>query len=161
MGASASITEEKGRARAQFSAKEVAEEVAALGDAYLPYAKQAEVNGIDEAFLMEYTEENLSSLFDDLNVTSNMHKVKLSLTFKSFRESVGSSKTSNDENVNDGPTNVVTTQELSPLPTITKGKRYRGFLSHFKYECGTEARLVHSKMGEMMPGEDIFLDSGT
>ena len=158
MGASASITEEKGRARAQFSAKEVAEEVAALGDAYLPYAKQAEENGIDGPFLMEYTEENLSSLFDDLNVTSNMHKVKLSLTFKSFRENVGSSTTSNiDGNV----TNVVATKELSPLPTMTQGKRYRGFLSHFKYECGTEARLVHSKMGEMMPGEDIFLDSGT
>ena len=66
MGASASITEENERASAQFSAKEVAEEVAALGDAYLPHAKQAEENGIDGAFLMQCTEENLSSLFDDL-----------------------------------------------------------------------------------------------
>ena len=158
MGASASITEEKGRARAQFSAKEVAEEVAALGDAYLPHAKKAEENGIDEAFLMDCTEEDLSSLFDALEVTSIVHKKKLSVTFKGFKENVGSSRTSNiDGNV----TTVVATKELSPLPTMTQGKRYRGFLSHFKYECGTEARLVHSKMGEMMPGEDIFLDSGT
>ena len=158
MGSSVSIAEEKGRARAQFSAKELAEEVAALGDAYLPHAKKAEENGIDGAFLVECTEENLSSLFDDLNVTSVTHKMKLSLTFKSFKENVGSSTTGNiDGNV----TNVVATKELLPLPTMTQGKRYRGFLSHFKYECGTEARLVHSKMGEMMPGEDIFLDSGT
>ena len=158
MGASASITEENERASAQFSAKEVAEEVAALGDAYLPYAKQAEENGIDGAFLMDCTEEDLSSLFDDLNVNSITHKRKLSITFKSFKENVGSSRTSNiDENV----TNVVATKELSPLPTMTHGKRYRGFLSHFKYECGTEARLVHREMREMMPGEDIFLDSGT
>ena len=134
MGASARITEEKGRASAQFSAKEVAEEVAALGDAYLPHAKQAEENGIDEAFLMDCTEEDLSSLFDDLNVNSITHKRKLSITFKSFKENVGGSTTSNnDENV----TNVVATKELSPLPTMTQGKRYRGFLSHFKYECGT------------------------
>ena len=158
MGASASITEEKGRARAQFSAKEVAEEVAALGDAYLPHAKQAEENGIDGAFLMDCTEEDLSSLFDALEVTSIVHKKKLSVTFKSFKENFTTSRTSN----NDGNvTNVVATKELSPLPTMTQGKRYRGFLSHFKYECGTEARLVHREMGEMMPGEDIFLDSGT
>ena len=157
MGASASITEEKGRARAQFSAKEVAEEVAALGDAYLPHAKQAEENGIDGAFLMDCTEEDLSSLFDDLNATSVTHKRKLSITFKSFKENVGRSRIRNDENLS----YVVATKELSPLPTMTQGKRYRGFLSHFKYECGTEARLVHREMGEMMPGEDIFLDSGT
>ena len=152
------MTEEKGRGRAQFSTKEVAKEVAALGDAYLPHAKKAEENGIDGAFLMQCTEENLSSLFDDLNVTSVTHKMKLSLTFKSFKENVGNSTTSN----NDGNvTNVVATKELLPLPTMTQGNRYRGFLSHFKYECGTEARLVHREMGEMMPGEDIFLDSGT
>ena len=77
---------------------------------------------------------------------------------RSFKENVTTSRASNiDGNV----TNVVATKELSPLPTMTQGKRYRGFLSHFKYECGTEARLVHREMGEMMPGEDIFLDSGT
>ena len=46
------------------------------------------------------------------------------------------------------------------LPALSGGKRYRGFLSHFKHECGTEARLVHNEMSEIMPGEDIFLDSG-
>tara|TARA_A100001015_G_C14470185_1_gene511435 strand:- start:204 stop:365 length:162 start_codon:yes stop_codon:yes gene_type:complete len=39
-------------------------------------------------------------------------------------------------------------------------KRYRGFLSHFKHECGTEARLVHTGMSEILRGDDIFLDSG-
>ena len=56
---------------------------------------------------------------------------------------------------------VVATKEFSPLASMTQDRRYRGFLSHFKNQCGTEARLVHREMGEMMPGEDIFLDSGT
>ena len=107
MGASASITEEKGRARAQISAKEVAEEVAALGDAYLPHAKQAEENGIDGAFLMDCTEEDLSSLFDAFEVTSIVHKKKLSVTFKSFKENfTTSSSSNNDGNV----TNIVATK---------------------------------------------------
>ena len=42
------------------------------------------------------------------------------------------------------------------------GKRFASFLSHFKRECGTEARLVQLQLKQILPGDnnDVFLDSG-
>ena len=41
------------------------------------------------------------------------------------------------------------------------GKQFAGFLSHYKHECGTEARLVEVKLTEMLPKghNNLFLDS--
>ena len=40
-------------------------------------------------------------------------------------------------------------------------KRFSSFLSHFKREAGTEARLVQMQLREILESEkDIFLDSG-
>ena len=96
MGSASSVNATKDEQGAHLSTTEIAKEVAALGDAYLPYAKRAEENGIDGAFLMDCTEGDLKSLFDDLQVTSITQKKKLSLTFKNFRESRGSSHSSDD-----------------------------------------------------------------
>ena len=39
-------------------------------------------------------------------------------------------------------------------------KRFAAFLSHFKVECGTEARLVQLELNQQLPAREIFLDSG-
>ena len=160
MGSASSVNATKDEQGAHLSTTEIAKEVAALGDAYLPYAKRAEENGIDGAFLMDCTEGDLKSLFDDLQVTSITQKKKLSLTFKNFRESRGSSHSSDDFACVTESNSDVLMKELSPLPTITEGKRHRGLLSHSKYECGTEARLIHKELSEILPDEEFFLDSG-
>ena len=42
------------------------------------------------------------------------------------------------------------------------GKRFSSFLSHFKREAGTEARLVQLQLKDILKSEDkeVFLDSG-
>ena len=41
-------------------------------------------------------------------------------------------------------------------------RSFAAFLSHFKFECGTEARLVHIQLPRHLPAgnRDVFLDSG-
>ena len=78
MGAAASVG-------AAATASEVAAAVTALGDAYGAYASKVEAEGIDGAFLQETTADDLAALFDDLGVTSNIHKKKLAVIFKSFK----------------------------------------------------------------------------
>lgn len=49
-----------------------------------------------------------------------------------------------------------------PLPTMAShaGKPFAAFLSHFKIECGGDARLVHNCLKEELPpAADVFLDS--
>ena len=43
----------------------------------------------------------------------------------------------------------------------SRRKQYAGFLSHFKLECGTEARYLYEKLKELLPQgrNDLFLDS--
>jgi hypothetical protein len=48
----------------------------------------------------------------------------------------------------------------STAVAVAARKRYAAFLSHFKLQAGTEARLVHDKLKQMMGGgNEIFLDS--
>ena len=45
--------------------------------------------------------------------------------------------------------------------SLQQGKSFSAFLSHFKLECGTEARLVRNDLQLLLPAdEDVFLDSG-
>ena len=41
------------------------------------------------------------------------------------------------------------------------GKQFAGFLSHYKHECGTEARLVQRELRDILPTgrNNLFLDS--
>ena len=43
-----------------------------------------------------------------------------------------------------------------------KVRSFAAFLSHFKFECGTEARLVHGQLPRHLSASnrDVFLDSG-
>ena len=52
---------------------------------------------------------------------------------------------------------VIIKQKMPP-----SGKRFASFLSHFKRECGTEARLVQVQLKQILPENmnDVFLDSG-
>jgi hypothetical protein len=47
-----------------------------------------------------------------------------------------------------------------PPPRLGTEKRFGAFLSHFKDECGSEARLVCEKLAAMRPDREFFLDSG-
>ena len=46
--------------------------------------------------------------------------------------------------------------------TTPSGKRFASFVSHFKRECGTEARLVQLQLKQILPedSDEVFLDSG-
>ena len=43
-----------------------------------------------------------------------------------------------------------------------RDRRFAAFLSHFKRECGTEARLVQLQLKQILPedSDEVFLDSG-
>ena len=142
-----------------LTAKEVAYHLASFGKVYEPYAKQIVENDVDGDFLSKCTEADLPSLFGEFGVDSMVHKKKLSFSFANFKESA----TQRNADAAAGVPATAPTADMKQapqLPVMVGGKRYRGFLSHFKHECGTEARLVHTVMSEILTGEDIFLDSG-
>ena len=43
-----------------------------------------------------------------------------------------------------------------------RDRRFGAFLSHYKTECGTEARLVQQNLKQILPRDtnEVFLDSG-
>ena len=53
-------------------------------------------------------------------------------------------------------------QQQQPGENPPSGKRFSSFLSHFKREAGTEARLVQLQLKQILKSEDkeVFLDSG-
>ena len=121
----------------ELSTEDVAAQIRDLGKAYEGYAHKAIENGFDGVFLQnEVTAEDLPDVFQDLGVTSAMHQKKLAALFRSFKAKI------------DG-------LPLSEKPL----KKFGGFLSHFKQECGTEARLVANEMKTLQPELNLFLDS--
>ena len=130
----------------QLSAAQVAEAVKALGVPYAPYAEKLEENGMDGPFLDAITTDDLPGLLADIGVTSTFHQKKLEVVFNSFK-------------AGGGGVNAI------QAPTNTR-KAFAAFLSHYKLECGTEARLVQQTLKpifEESPIEgssnEVFLDS--
>ena len=72
------------------TSQDVAAQVAALGEHYAPYAKKIAAEGVDGTFLQSISPGDLTSLFDDLGVTSTIHKnFTASVTFfRGFQEEV-------------------------------------------------------------------------
>ena len=138
-----------------LSASQVSEAVKALGTPYIPYAKKLEENGMDGAFLDAITADDLPALLVDIGVTSSFHQKKLEIVFNSFKTgSTGDAKAPRDE---------IQTPSASPSEIV---KAFAAFLSHYKLECGTEARLVQLQLKpiiEKNPFEasshEVFLDS--
>jgi hypothetical protein len=56
-------------------------------------------------------------------------------------------------------------QQQQPGENPSSSKRFSSFLSHFKREAGTEARLVQLQLKQILKSEDkdkeVFLDSGS
>ena len=134
----------------QLSAAQVAEAVKAIGESYIPYAEKLEKDGMDGAFLEAITTNELPGLLADIGVTSSFHQKKLEIVFNSFKSSGGSNGVEGDSNDSD-------------VPAI---KAFAGFLSHYKLECGTEARLVQQNLKPIIEknpiegsSNDVFLDS--
>ena len=118
------------------SSQDVAAQVAALGEPYEPYAKKIDADGVDGAFLDGISPEDLPSLFTELGVSSAIHKKKLELIFQSFK-----SKSAPQ----DGSA-MPADPSSGALDAGTILKAFAAFLSHFKLECGTEARLVQQNL---------------
>ena len=134
-----------------LSASQVSEAVKVLGAPYAPYAEKIQENGIDGAFLEAITGEDLPGLLADIGVTSGLHQKKLEIVFNSFKS--GGSGTV------DGPLDIM-------KESVEAMKAFAGFLSHFKLECGTEARLVQQNLKPIIEknplegsSHDVFLDS--
>ena len=108
-----------------LTAQDVAAQVRALGKPYEGYADKVEENGLDGSFLEELTADDLPGIFTDIGVQSTMHQKKLSAVLKVLKLNSAETQPSYDE---DDP------------------KKFAGFLSHFKHECGTEARLVQQNL---------------
>ena len=131
-----------------LSASQVAETVKALGAPYIPYAVKLEENGIDGAVLEAITTDDLPGLLADIGVTSGLHQKKLEVVFNSFKAGAGG--------IGAGNTN-------APADAI---KAFAAFLSHYKLECGTEARLVQVQLKPILEKnpieggtQEVFLDS--
>ena len=136
-----------------ITAPEVAARIRSLGESYHAYADKIEADGVDGSFLQAIEEENLATLFDDIGVTSSVHKVKLELVFKSFKSGEL-----------EGALMPAEAKDGGDFAEVLKA--YAAFLSHFKFECGTEARLVQQNLRPIieqnpLPGSsnEIFLDS--
>ena len=129
-----------------LTAADVASEVRSLGKPYEGYAGKIEENGLDGSFLEELTADDLPGIFTDIGVQSTMHQKKLSAVFKALKStSTDLQQRSHDESA---------------------AKKFAGFLSHFKHECGTEARLVQVQLKPILQRDplaagtsDVFLDS--
>jgi hypothetical protein len=137
------------------SAEDVAAQVRALGEPYHGYAERISADGIDGAFINSITSTDLPDLFTDVGVASAVHKKKLELVFASF-------KTNGDG----GAPPVGTAMPAESKDEDAFLKAFAGFLSHFKHECGTEARLVQQNLKPILEREpvegasnEVFLDS--
>ena len=146
MGAAASVD-----SAASWSKKDVAERVAMLGQAFEGYSQFIEKNALDGPMLLSLDEGELDDWFDEVEV-KKIHRKVLAKEFKALQ--VSSSLVAAESK----PEAKSSASEPEPTP---KGKRFAGFLSHYKRECGTEARLVQQNLKNILPsGQDVFLDSG-
>ena len=147
MGSAASVD-----SAALWSEKDVAERVALLGKAFEGYSQSIEDNALDGPTLLSMDEGELDDWFDGIEV-KKMHRKRLAKELKEIQSSPSLTA------VDSRPTPTGFAPE--PEPTPKKGKRFAGFLSHYKRECGTEARLVQDRLKNILPsGQDMFLDSG-
>ena len=111
---------------------------------------------MDGAFLDTLADEDLASLLTEIGATSIVRKKKTEAVFKSFKNSArdpGGSKPG-----------ASSTDGLLGASSIVKA--FAGFLSHYKLECGTEARLVQQNLRPIIEknpiegsSHDVFLDS--
>ena len=146
MGAAASVD-----SAASWSKKDVAERVARLGKAFEGYSQSIEENALDGPTLLSLDEGELDVWFDEVEV-KKAHRTVLAKEFKALQ--VSSSLVAAESK----PEAKSSASEPEPTP---KGKRFAGFLSHYKRECGTEARLVQDRLKNILSrGQDVFLDSG-
>ena len=84
---------------------------------------------------------DLPSLFTELGVTSAIHKKKLELIFATFKSNE-LPKDGVAMPISDGSAAV--NSKRQDLDSILNA--FAAFLSHFKQECGTEARLVQQNL---------------
>ena len=146
MGAAASVD-----SAASWSEKDVAERVSRLGQAFEGYSQSIEKNALDGPTILSLDVGELDDWFDEVEV-KKVHRTRLAKEFKALQ--VSPSLVAAESK----PEAKSSTSEPAPTP---KGKRFAGFLSHYKRECGTEARLVQDRLKNILPsGHDVFLDSG-
>ena len=136
---------------AAASSQDVAAQVALLGEPYEPYAKKIDSDGVDGAFLASITNDDLPSLFMDLGVSSAIHKKKLELIFQSFKSNeLPSDGIAMPVGEAGGAGGAAEAKEEASggvdMDMSAKLKAFAAFLSHFKLECGTEARLVQQNL---------------
>ena len=141
----------------QFSTAQVADSVRALGPSYVSYAEKLAQEGIDGAVLEAVSVDDLPGLFADIGVTSSLHQKKLEVAFKSFISD------SNGRTHDAASASGVKAPDVQPSVFI---KAFAGFLSHYKVECGTEARLVQQNLKPIIEknpiegsSNEVFLDS--
>ena len=151
MGSAASA-----QSAAAWSKNDVAAQVKDFGEAFEGYADSIEKNGLDGPTLVGMQEEELGDWFEELGV-KKVHQRRLAQEFKSLH-SAGAAAAEPEHKI-DPPASLGGATMLAPARGTRK--RFAAFLSHFKRECGTEARLVHQYLQRILPPEDeVFIDSG-
>ena len=129
----------------ELTTEGVAAQVRALGEVYNSYADNILRDGMDGHFLKnEVSEADLPDIFRDLGVSSTLEQKKLAALFRTFKSTF--------DDGGDAPPRRSSGGKSSK-------KKFGGFLSHFKQECGTEARLVYDRLGQLHPDLNLFLDS--
>lgn len=140
-----------------LTAADVAVQVRSLGTSYEPYALKVKEDGLDGAFLQSISPDDLESIFEDLGVTSTVHRKKLQIVFKAFKESKSSTGAAPAAEAE---------ADLATIAALPDLKRFAAFLSHYKLEAGTEARLIQQNLKAIIEkapidgaSNHIFLDS--
>jgi hypothetical protein len=147
-----------GGAADALSAEMVAARVKELGPQYEQYAETIASEGIDGAFLAGTAAEDLPGLFKDIGVSSNIHQKKLSLEFEKLKQQV--SKGAAEVQLAEGADPPTSAAPAIVMKFRSTTKKFLAFLSHFKEEAGSEARIVQNEMRQLLgPGHPTFLDS--
>ena len=162
MGAATSRSQVTPVVVASWTEEQLSDAIKELGPAYEAYGQACVENGITGEVLLNTDEALLPEVFQDLGVKT-VHKTRLGLEVKKLKEGSEAARvepSSSGSSQSPGGT-------TSSTATTTTTKRFAGFLSHFKHECGTEARLVQQNLKPIIQANpvvagchaDIFLDS--
>ena len=163
MGATSSRSRVSPVVVASWTEAQLSDAIKELGPAYEAYGQACVENGITGEVLLQTDEALLPEVLQDLGVKT-VHKTRLTLEVKKLKES--GTDTAEMENAADESRPANSSIQTANAPPSEIVKAFAAFLSHYKLECGTEARLVQLQLKpiiEKNPFEasshEVFLDS--
>ena len=151
MGTAASVA-----SVSEWSEKDLAAQITGLGTAFEGYGPSVLANALDGSTLLSLDNEGLNVWFEELEVKKS-HRTRLANELKAL----GATRMLTPSESLAEPVTPVSPSSMKEDVVPEGRKHFAGFLSHFKFECGSDARIVYENLQKVLPPEDdVFLDSG-